>query len=266
MDQEPADRSLRERAHANHLELFRTMARLRPEGAVHEEDGLLLARSGPSLPFLNSAQILAGGEPVEALLARARAFFAANNGRFGLTTRGEITDRLRPALLAAGLAPLHHSPGMLLAPLAGEPPLISGLVIEPVEDLPALRVYNDTMTAGFGGEAWAREAAIADGSLLGVPDLTHYLAWLDGAPVATAMRFSSHRIAGVANVSTLPAYRNRGIGAAITWRAALDGRAEGCLASALHASEMGEPVYTRMGYRAFATYTVWLPETPVEAE
>jgi predicted GNAT family acetyltransferase len=78
-------------------------------------------------------------------------------------------------------------------------------------------------------------------------------------PVATAMRFSSHRIAGVFNVSTIPEYRRRGIGEAMTWRAAVDGLAEGCIASALQASEMGLPIYQRMGYRQVLTYQVWLP-------
>ena len=97
-------------------------------------------------------------------------------------------------------------------------------------------------------------------ALLEVPDLTHYLGFVDGVPAATAMRFASHRIAGVFNVSTVPEYRGRGVGAALTWRAALDGRADGCLASALQASELGLSVYRRMGYREVMTYQIWLPE------
>ncbi len=42
------------------------------------------------------------------------------------------------------------------------------------------------------------------------------------------------------------------------WRAAADGRAEGCLASALQASAEGFPVYARMGYRHVADYRTWV--------
>jgi predicted GNAT family acetyltransferase len=73
------------------------------------------------------------------------------------------------------------------------------------------------------------------------------------------MRFASHGIAGVYNVSTIPSRRRRGIGAAITCRAALDGVAEGCDASTLQASVLGDPVYRRMGYRAALTYHTWPP-------
>jgi predicted acetyltransferase len=71
------------------------------------------------------------------------------------------------------------------------------------------------------------------------------------------LRYTSHRIAGVHNVSTLPEFRGRGLGEAMTWHAALDGRAEGCIASALQASAMGFPIYERMGYRHVVSYETW---------
>jgi hypothetical protein len=43
----------------------------------------------------------------------------------------------------------------------------------------------------------------------------------------------------------------------LTWRAALDGRAEGCLASALQSSRMAFPLYQRMGYRQVIVYQTW---------
>jgi len=114
------------------------------------------------------------------------------------------------------------------------------------------------MTAGFGGDPWAQPQILVGRALLDEPDMVHYVGFVDGAPVATAMRFSSQRVATVANVSTIPAYRRRGIGEAMTWRAALDGRAAGCVASYLQASEMGFPIYQRMGYRHVLTHRGWL--------
>lgn len=249
--------SLLARAHANYQEMFRALARVSPDGMIEEDPDVLLVQTGPLLP-LNNTMIVktAPADPV-ALLARGRAFFAASGQLFAVTTAGPVTDAMTAAAGAAGLT-ADPSPAMLLAPLTGRPDDAPGLTVRVVQDIGSLRVYNDTMTTGFGDE-WALRAIVESGVLLDVPDLTHYAGFIDGLPVATAMRFTSHRIAGIFNVSTIPEYRRRGIGAAITWRAALDGLAEGCIASFLQASEMGEPVYKRMGYRAVDTVVVWLP-------
>lgn len=245
------------RAHANYLEMFRALARASPDGAIEEDAGLLLVRCGPLLPTDNPAIVLRIPADPAAVLERARAFFARTGQGWALISFGAVSDAMGAAAAAAGLA-AHPSPGLVLAPLAGEPPSVPGLVVRAVRDVPTLRVFNDTMTAGFGGP-WALPEILQDRALLDIPGMTHYLGLVDGVPVATAMRFSSHGVAGVYNVSTVPAYRGRGIGAAITWRAALDGRVEGCIAAALQASEMGLPVYRRMGFRPVMTYHVWLP-------
>lgn len=251
------DAALALRADHNYREMFRTMARLSPVGVVEEDAGLLCVYTGPQLPLCNAAIVKRAPVGPTALIARARAFFARFNQAGALLTNGPLTEAMAAAAGAAGLAP-HHSPGMLLSPLTGAQPGVPGLEIRVADSPATLRTYNDTMTGGFGG-AWA-EGDILDGrALLDEPGLTHYFGLLNGEPVATAMRFASHRIAGVFNVSTLPDFRGRGIGEAITWRAALDGTLEGCIASALQASDMGEPVYRRMGYRAIDSYTVWLP-------
>jgi hypothetical protein len=249
---------LRVRADANYRELFRTMARISPDGFIHEQDGLLLVFTGPLLPMLNAAHLLRRSGDPAAIVERARVFFAPSGRRWAFTVAGEDAAHMAPVVEAAGMERLEPSPGMVLAPLEGRPPVVPGLEIRRVDSPDLLRVYNDTMTAGFGGGAWAEPEILRSTALLDVPGLAHYVGLVDGAPVATAMRFTSHRIAGVFNVSTVPAYRRRGIGEAITWRAALDGRAEGAIASALQASEMGAPVYERMGYRTWTNYQLWL--------
>lgn len=93
-----------------------------------------------------------------------------------------------------------------------------------------LRTYNDTLSIGYGiPRDWL---AIFDApDTLEIHGIAFYLGYLDGVPVATSMRVTSHRIAGIYNVATLPEYWQRGLGAALTWRVVLDGRDEGCLAS-----------------------------------
>jgi GNAT superfamily N-acetyltransferase len=253
----PFDAGLLRRADENYRELFRALARLTPHGVIEEDEELLLVRAGPWLPLNNIAIVKRAASNPATLLARAEAFFAAHGQRCALAATGDAAATLAPALAAQSRTD-EPSPGMILSRLAGEPAAVPGLSIQAVSDLTTLRLYNDTMTAGFGN-AWAVGAILDGRALLDAPDLTHYLAFMAGRPVGTAIRFSSHRIAGVFNVSTVPDYRRRGIGAALAWRAALDGLAEGCIASALQASAMGEPVYRGMGYRAALTYHLWLP-------
>jgi predicted GNAT family acetyltransferase len=93
--------------------------------------------------------------------------------------------------------------------------------------------------------------------MLDVPDLTYYVGWMDNRPVAVATRFTSHRIAGIARVSTVPEYRRRGLGEALTARAVVDARAESCAAAFLLATQMGYRVYERFGFRHVIDYHVW---------
>ena len=85
-----------------------------------------------------------------------------------------------------------------------------------------------------------------------------YTGFLDGEPVATSALFMSNHVAGVYNVATQDAYRRRGLGAAMTWQAVHDGANAGCLLASLQASEMGRPVYERMGFRTVTSYKTYL--------
>ncbi len=89
-----------------------------------------------------------------------------------------------------------------------------------------------------------------------------YLARLAGVPVAVSQLFLGAGIAGIYCVGTLPEARRQGIGAAVTHAALADARALGYNMAVLGASEMGEPVYRRLGFVAcggLAEY-VWEPE------
>ena len=49
----------------------------------------------------------------------------------------------------------------------------------------------------------------------------------------------------------------------MTWRAALDGREESCIARYLEATELRVSDYERMGYRAVTTLPIWrVPRDP----
>jgi ribosomal protein S18 acetylase RimI-like enzyme len=78
--------------------------------------------------------------------------------------------------------------------------------------------------------------------------LRRYLVRIDGAPVASATLFVHGQSAGIYNVATLPAARGRGIGSAVTLAALRDGVAMGARVGVLHASDMAQSVYRRLGF------------------
>ena len=82
----------------------------------------------------------------------------------------------------------------------------------------------------------------------GLP-LRNWIANLDGEPVAAAALFVGADVAGIYNVCTVPEARGRGIGAAVTRRRLDAAVAQGLELAVLGASDMGYPVYRRLGFR-----------------
>jgi predicted acetyltransferase len=82
--------------------------------------------------------------------------------------------------------------------------------------------------------------------------------FLGRTPVATSVGLPYVGIGGAYRVATLPGFRGRGYGSALTWQSAVDARRDGCRTSYLQASERGHPVDARMGYRKVASYPEWL--------
>ena len=87
--------------------------------------------------------------------------------------------------------------------------------------------------------------------------LQKYLGLLNGEPVATAELFLSNGMAYLGGVSTLPQYRQQGIGAALTLSALRAARQQGYRVGLLTASPMGFPIYRRIGFQERGTYSTY---------
>jgi predicted acetyltransferase len=82
----------------------------------------------------------------------------------------------------------------------------------------------------------------------------HYLARLDGEPVATTSLFPAAGVAGIHFVGTFPEARGRGIAAALAATALRDACDAGYRAATLQSSKMGFGVYQRLGFTQCCTY------------
>jgi GNAT superfamily N-acetyltransferase len=108
----------------------------------------------------------------------------------------------------------------------------------------------------WAGQAWV-DATKAFG--IGWSPWDLYLGRLDGRPAATSMAFCGAGVATVLAIATVAAARDRGIGAAITLAGLREPRERGYRHGVIFATELGAPVYRRIGFRDVdATISRWL--------
>jgi GNAT superfamily N-acetyltransferase len=200
-------------------------------------------------------------------LERFRAHGAPGSWHVGPSMRPtDIGERL----LAHGFSYGGDDIGMAveLSALPEEVPVPEDLEIERVRDDETLAAWRDTLAQGFGEGPVEAEWVDEMYRRIGLSDdapWRHYLGRLGGAPVATSTLFVGAGVAGIYFVSTVEQARRRGIGAALTLAPLREAREMGYRLGVLGASEMGYPVYRRLGFREYCRIGLyeWRPPTPV---
>jgi GNAT superfamily N-acetyltransferase len=227
-----------------------------PGALVRRADGLAIFATGLPLRLFNQIVIdtLAAPGAIETAVAELRA----RGDRFAVTLRAGIDDEHVSTALGAGLhrmSPAPWMPGMALHPLPGigTTPPPDGLDIRRVTDAAGVADHKAAAAAGFDMPAeWLEAIVTVDVSRH--PAAAMYVGYRDAAPVVVGLGIRSGATIGVYNIATLPAERGRGYGAAMTMRVVDDGAAAGCVVATLQASEMGRPIYERLGFRTVVEY------------
>jgi GNAT superfamily N-acetyltransferase len=185
----------------------------------------------------------------------------------GVPGSWHLTDAMRPLDLAARLTEAGFENGgnepcmaVNLHAMDENVPVAPGLRIMRVGDDHDVDTWAGTLALGFGegereanwvGEVYKR-VGLGDKS-----PFRHYVAWLGETPVGTASLFLDGSTAGIYFVMTAPDARRKGIGAAITLHALRAARNLGYHVGVLGASEMGEPVYRRLGFETFSKMNIY---------
>jgi GNAT superfamily N-acetyltransferase len=222
-------------------------------GKVLERDGMLAIASGLPVAMLNITFVTEPLDDPQATLKEAVSFYDEQRLPFVVRMREGVDLASEEASVALGMPYSDTVPGMALYPVPPAPEPVQGLGIDRVRDSRRLRDYQRVAAEGFGMPVEWTERLMGP-AFLEVPGFESYLGTMDGNPVAVSSVFVDGEVAGVYNVATLKTHRRRGIGEAMTWRSIQRGREAGCTVAVLEASEMGKPVYERMGFRVVAPY------------
>jgi N-acetylglutamate synthase len=224
----------------------------RRAGNVEEDDDIVIVTTGSPLATFNPAFVRR--VPPDAKSLVRRAIDREDPVVITVNPAVEGVDRLVAAALSTGLVANGRLPGMVLTDLQERGTAPPGLDVRlGADDAATWERYFDVLCASFDvpPEAVAR---LLDPSIYRIATIAAIVGAVDGQIVTTSMAFLTGDVVGVYNVATLPDWRGKGFGRAMTWAAVVWGRERGARVAVLQASEMGYPVYERMGFREVVPY------------
>lgn len=232
------------------------LVRYQPRGRVAVREGVTLVAFDLRPWGLNTAVVLGPVPPPERVFALADEFFAGCERPYNVRVEAGAEHSVEQELRARGWRVQQEMPVMVLPRIPAPPPPPAGLVIRPVTDEAGLSDYLAKKDPASPPSEWdGIDAALNPSVAVALdPEIALFVGYVDGKPVATAALYRVGDIAEIGAVATAPAYRRRGIGAALTWAAVAEGAARGCASAALTSSAMGYPVYLRMGFVHVYTY------------
>jgi hypothetical protein len=251
--------------HANWIAYLTSVVGCADAGRVHREGGTVAILSDIPFDWFNQVLVERPDATPTGLLAGVERGLAHAAG-FVVRLREGMDDRFIPTLTMAGLVAADAAatiPGMVAFPIdrdaiaeAIAPSRIPGFEIHRVTDTVGLDHHREVVTEGFG-----TPPSVALGTtcaeLLDRPGCVVYVGYAGGAPVASGLGWRTGRVVGVYAIATIPAARHRGYGAAMTARIVTDGLASGCDTAALQASELGRPIYERLGFLVDVRYVAY---------
>lgn len=229
-------------------------------------------RSGAAWQDTPSASWMRTGSRELAFNAVVRARFQTESveasvhdllGRFqGVPMRWMVPPSASPQnigdlLVEAGFVP-DEPQALMVADLTRMPALEVAADLTVEEVVTPRRLYDWVAVAGYAaakieGVFWAWLPLLLDG-------WSHHRFFLlrhGDVAVARAMLRTADGIAGLYAVHTAPGHRRRGFGTAATACALRAAREAGLRVTSLQASQVGEPLYRKLGYRTVGVVRCW---------
>jgi GNAT superfamily N-acetyltransferase len=213
---------------------------------VENQDVYITCCGAPSAAF-NTAFLKGPIRDLGACIRRAREYFGDKKLPYRITARDGLVEECADGLRDAGYREVERMPGMLMRPIRDGSEPHPQLRIRRVETREDLAHFQGTAFEGFGLPAEAGAQFLTE-QLWARPNVRFYLGTVGGEPACTSALVTTESVAGIYWVATLPDFRGKGLGEAVTWEAVKEGIDVGCDVASLQASAMGRPVYQRMGF------------------
>lgn len=223
-------------AHLSYIGSYRKLVEHGPNGEIREIGRVFAFATGLPMALFNGCVVVEPAEPED--LNAALAWLSAVNVPYEVSIVEELAPGLEEVTLAFGLRrdPVPY-PGMVLDPVPEPPDPAPGVTVVPGIAVGLARYLPRSLAHDL--------------------DVRAFTAQLDGRPVGTSLAIRTGDVAGVYGVGTLPDARGHGVGTAASWAAVEAGHAWGCEPIVLQASEMGLPIYERMGFRTVVRYAIF---------
>jgi ribosomal protein S18 acetylase RimI-like enzyme len=186
-------------------------------------------------------------------------FFTGGDGSFGLLFEAATQHPVEAEVIARGWQIVEDEPALVMSPLPAAPSPPDGLSLRCLHHPAELEIFLETAAAGFGMAPGSLDSMRPDAACMQDPLIGHFVGACEGRPVTVAQYCSVEGIAVIAGVATLPAYRRRGFGTAITWAAIAEASARGCTAATLNAGDMSYPLYVQMGFLPVCKHRTYAP-------
>jgi GNAT superfamily N-acetyltransferase len=248
------------------------LLRLMPRGRHEIREGVTLYSWAMPGPSFNKAAVFGPAPPLERVLALAGEFFGGDPSGFGVMVEADAGHPIEAELRSRGWTVLEDEPALVMPALTAPPPCPAELEVCRVTDEATHREFARAVHAGFA----AATAEYAHGAVPETPDTDSFYISLaaaldpdialmvgrvDGQPVSTALMFRTEETACITGVATVPAYRRRGYGKALTWAVIAEGAARGCRRAALNALGASYPLYLGMGFQHVCNHRTYAAPT-----
>lgn len=253
--------ALAEANEANWREGWRAMFERWDRGEVHSDSTMTWYRSDVAHPLMNGVLNcrFAPEEAADEVTRMIDRFRERNLDFWWWTYPTSAPADLGALLEGRGLVREADLPGMGvdLAILPAEVALPDGVTVERVTTPEGIAQWAEAYETGFPMAKLAVDAHVEIFTQVGLDSQDgwrHYVGLDRGRPVGSSSLYLGAGVAGLYYVSTVPAARGRGIGKAMVLTPLLEARAMGYRAGILQATEMGRPIYRKLGFQDCITY------------
>jgi hypothetical protein len=241
---------------------FRALAAGRKTGQVLELRGVSIASLGVAFQMFNAAFLssyIESQKDLEGRLSDTRRFFRERGMPWSFWVCESWMDaplrrRLAQTFDSIGLRIASEMPGMIVNELLPPNRVLPPIEVCPVTDARTLDHFRAIGSACFRVPPdWFAEVFNQPRSAFPC-----WVGYAGGLPVATAAIVATNGVAGLYNVATMPDFRERGYGEAITRFALHNALAEHPGSRLiLQATGLGLSLYERMGFRTVTRFTVF---------